>query len=139
VSLQDLTARQGVSMSAPIRKHDNPAAHEREIRSLSVSSGTSPAEVRALFMPELARLKIGAKVGSYLAVLTQSNVRGMLRRKARLAAASTLALTVSEIAVVQRARSPRHVRTLQSDLTRWQDDGGAPRRRIAPSPGRAKP
>ncbi len=36
--------------------------------------------------PEVARLTIGAKVGSYLAVLTESNVRGMLRRKVRLAA-----------------------------------------------------
>jgi len=56
--------------------------HEREVQSLSESSGAPPAAVRALFAAEFARLKVGAKVGSYLAVLTESNVRGMLRRKA---------------------------------------------------------
>jgi hypothetical protein len=59
--------------------------HECEIRSLSDRSGASLAQVRTLFSDELARLKMGAKVGSYLGVLTASNVRGMLRRKARLA------------------------------------------------------
>ena len=43
------------------------AAHEREIRSLS------------------ARLGMGAKVGPYLAVLTTSNIRAMLRRKSKAA------------------------------------------------------
>jgi hypothetical protein len=60
--------------------------HEREIRSLSDRSGASVAHVQTLFRDEFARLKMGAKVGSYLGVLTTSNVRGMLRRKARLAA-----------------------------------------------------
>jgi hypothetical protein len=54
---------------------------------LSDSSGASPAEVRALFVPEFKRLKMGAKVGSYVEVLTTSNVRAMLRRKTRPAAA----------------------------------------------------
>ena len=74
-------------MSAPFRHDHDPVAHEREIRSLSGSSGASLAEVRALFVPEFTRLEMGAKVGSYLTVLTESNVRGMLRRKARPAAA----------------------------------------------------
>jgi hypothetical protein len=59
---------------------------EREIRSLSDQSGAPLAEVRDLFSHELARLEMGAKVGTYLGVLTVSNVRGMLRRKARIAA-----------------------------------------------------
>jgi hypothetical protein len=41
-----------------------------------------------LFVAEFARLKIGAKIGSYLSVLTQSNVRGMLRRKTLAAEAA---------------------------------------------------
>ena len=71
-------------MNAPV-EHPNSQQHEREIRSLSDRSGASVAQVRTLFSDEFARLKMGAKVGSYLGVLTASNVRGMLRRKARLA------------------------------------------------------
>jgi hypothetical protein len=67
---------------------DRPVSHDREIQSLSDRSGAPPTEVRALFVAEFARLKIGAKVGSYLAVLTQSNVRGMLRRKTLAAEAA---------------------------------------------------
>lgn len=70
-------------MSTPIPGGHEPAAHEREIDSLSDQSGASPAEVRALFVPEFKRLKMGAKVGSYLEVLTTSNVRAMLRRRIR--------------------------------------------------------
>ena len=66
-------------------EHPNSQRHEREIRSLSDRSGAPVAQVRTLFSDEFARLKMGAKVGSYLGVLTASNVRGMLRRKARLA------------------------------------------------------
>ena len=66
-------------------EHRNSQRHEREIRSLSDRSGASLAQVRTLFSDEFARLKMGAKVGSYLGVLTASNVRGMLRRKALLA------------------------------------------------------
>lgn len=62
-------------------RHD-PAEHEREIQFLSEKSGVSPAEVRTLFVSEFERLGAGAKVSSYLAVLTESSVRGMLRRKA---------------------------------------------------------
>jgi hypothetical protein len=71
-------------VNAPF-EHSNSQRHEREIRSLSDRSGASLAQVRTLFSDEFARLKMGAKVGSYLGVLTAANVRGMLRRKARLA------------------------------------------------------
>jgi hypothetical protein len=65
-------------------------AHESEIRSLSDRAGATEVEVRTLFASEFARLKMGAKVSSYLTVLTTSSVRGtLLRRKAaRLAAAA---------------------------------------------------
>jgi hypothetical protein len=48
-----------------------------------------------LFVAEFARLKIGAKIGSYLSVLTQSNVRGMLRRKTLEAEAARAAADLS--------------------------------------------
>jgi hypothetical protein len=73
-------------MSLPFLQGHQPVTHERQIRSLSDSSDTPAWKVRALFNAELARLQMGAKVGSYLTVLTESNVRGMLRRKAKLAA-----------------------------------------------------
>ena len=57
------------------------ARHEHAITSLSVRTGTSPAEVRALFARELARLELRAKVRTYLSVLTTSNVRAMLPAK----------------------------------------------------------
>jgi len=72
-------------MSSPFLRSHQPGTHERQIRSLSESSDTPAWKVRALFNAELARLQMGASVGSYLAVLTESNVRGMLRRKAKLA------------------------------------------------------
>ena len=65
------------------------AMQEREVGFLSARSGVPLVDVRALFIPELKRLAMGAKVGSYLTVLAASNVRGMLRRKARLAAAAS--------------------------------------------------
>ena len=71
-------------MNTPF-EHSQSQRHEREVRLLSERSGASLAQVRTLFSDEFARLKMGAKVGSYLGVLTASNVRGMLRRKARLA------------------------------------------------------
>jgi hypothetical protein len=77
-------------MSAPFQHRYDPAANGRAIQSLSDRSGAAPAEVRDLFVPEFSRLKMGAKVGAYLTVLTESNVRGMLRRKAdRLAVKRT--------------------------------------------------
>jgi len=77
----------------------DPPADEREIRSLSDRSGVEVGEVRALYQKESTRLGMGAKIGSYLAVLTTASVRGMLRRTAR------------------------HKR-LQGHLQRWEDDGG---------------
>jgi hypothetical protein len=62
---------------------------------------------------------MGAKVGSYLAVLTASNVRGMLRRRAGLAAAVP---SLREPSAAARAwREHWH-------LQRWEDDGGKVRR-----------
>lgn len=57
--------------------------HERAINSLRERSGASLAEIRSLFTQEFGRLEQDAKVRSYLAVLTASNVRAMLRRKDR--------------------------------------------------------
>jgi hypothetical protein len=68
----------------PETRYD-PAPHRRAIQSLCDRTGRAPAEVRDLFGREFSRLEMGAKVGTYLAVLTESNVRGMLRRKARSA------------------------------------------------------
>jgi hypothetical protein len=75
-------------------QHDaNSRANEREIIVLSDRNGVSETDVRTLFAAEFARLKMGAKVSSYLTVLTTSSVRGMLQRKAaRVAAAADGAL-----------------------------------------------
>ena len=54
---------------------------ERAMSSLCERTGAPLAEVRSLFAQEFSRLELGAKVRSYLAVLTASNVRAMLRRK----------------------------------------------------------
>jgi Protein of unknown function (DUF3562) len=54
---------------------------ERAVTSLCDRTGAPPAEVRSLFTQEFARLELNARVRSYLAVLTESNVRAMLRRK----------------------------------------------------------
>ena len=76
-------------MGTSFQPHSSGGAHESEIRSLSDRAGATEIEVRTLFVSEFARLKMGAKVSSYLTVLTTSSVRGMLRRKAaRLAAAA---------------------------------------------------
>jgi hypothetical protein len=55
--------------------------HERAMSSLSDRTGAPLAEVRRLFAQEFSRLELGAKVRSYLAVLTASSVRALLRRK----------------------------------------------------------
>jgi ribosomal protein L34E len=49
--------------------------------SLCDRTGAPLAEVRSLFAQEFSRLELGAKVRSYLTVLTASNVRALLRRK----------------------------------------------------------
>jgi hypothetical protein len=68
-------------MRPPLEQHDR-QLDELEVRSLSDESGVVPTQVRTLFRHERARVGMGAKVHSYLAVLTASNVRGMLRRVA---------------------------------------------------------
>jgi hypothetical protein len=55
--------------------------HDRAISLLCDRTGAPLAVVRSLFAHELSRLELGAKVRSYLAVLTASNVRAMLPRK----------------------------------------------------------
>jgi len=55
--------------------------HERAMSSLCDRTGAPLAEVQRLFAQEFSRLELGARVRSYLAVLTTSNVRAMLRRK----------------------------------------------------------
>ncbi len=69
-------------MRAPPDRDDR-QPDEREIRALSDQGGVAPARIRTLFRHEQARLGMGAKVHSYLAVLTASNVRGMLLRVAQ--------------------------------------------------------
>ena len=90
-------------MKAPLERNDS-LPDERAIRSLSDQTGAPLGEVRALVAHEFARLKMGASVGGYVGVLTASNVRGMLRRKARLAdvAARQLALRAEHLAVKGR-------------------------------------
>lgn len=56
------------------------AGHERAIGLLRDRTGAPLAEVRRLFAQEFSRLELGAKVRSYLSVLTVSNVRAILRR-----------------------------------------------------------
>lgn len=57
------------------------ARHERAMSSLCDRTGAPLAEVQRLFAQEFSRLELGARIRSYLAVLTASNVRAMLRRK----------------------------------------------------------
>jgi len=54
---------------------------ERAITSLCDRTGAPLTEIRSLFAQEFSRLELGAKVRSYLSVLTASNVRATLRRK----------------------------------------------------------
>ena len=68
-------------MSSLFDRSKEALRHERAIDSLRERSGAPLAEVRSLFAQEFSRLELGAKVRSYLAVLTASKVRAMLRRK----------------------------------------------------------
>ena len=101
-------------MRAPL-EHDDRQPDEREIRTLADRSGVAPAQVRTLFRHERARLGMGAKVHSYLAVLTAANVRGMLRR----VAAKTRVEAPPPRVDVRRwpADAPENVQA-------WEDDGG---------------
>lgn len=67
-----------IPLSAPAKEA---VRHERAMSSLSDRTGTPLAEVRNLFAEEFSRLAPGAKVRSYLTILTASKVRAMLRRK----------------------------------------------------------
>jgi hypothetical protein len=69
------------SMSSLPEPDKEAVRHERAMISLCDRTGAPLAEVRSLFAQEFSRLELGAKVRSYLAVLTTSNVRAMLRRK----------------------------------------------------------
>ena len=55
--------------------------HERAMSSLCDRTGAPLREVRSLFAQEFSRLEMGAKVRTYLTVLTTSNVRAILRHK----------------------------------------------------------
>jgi hypothetical protein len=68
-------------MNSPPERDLESVRHERVIRSLRDRTGAPLDEVRRLFAQELSRLGLHAKVRSYLAVLTASNVRALLRRK----------------------------------------------------------
>ena len=68
-------------MSSLFERGKEAVRHERAIRSLRDRTGAPVAEVRSLFAQEFSRLEVGAKVRSYLALLTASNVRTMLRKE----------------------------------------------------------
>jgi hypothetical protein len=132
---------------APFQQRDR-HPDEREIRSLSDQSGVALADVRTLFRHELARLGMGAKIDSYLAVLTASNVRGMLRRTALRSEAALVAKQpagepgpseqsadsgdTQRLGKDDRPRR-RHVRRSSSYVTQdqsWEDDGGRVREAV---------
>jgi hypothetical protein len=73
-------------MSAALHNRYDPRCHERGIQLESDRRGASPWEVQTLLAPEFARCTMGAKVGAYIVVLMESSARGMLQRRARLAA-----------------------------------------------------
>jgi hypothetical protein len=68
-------------MSSLSERGRETARNERVIGSLRDRTGAPLAVVRSLFAQEFSRLELGAKVRSYLAVLTASNVRAILRQK----------------------------------------------------------
>ena len=68
-------------MSSLSERGRGAARNERVIGSVRDRTGAPLAVVRSLFAQEFSRLELGAKVRSYLAVLTASNVRAILRQK----------------------------------------------------------
>lgn len=72
------------AMSSLSERGKETARNERVIGSVRDRTGAPLAVVRSLFAQEFSRLELGAKVRSYLAVLTASNVRAILRRKRRM-------------------------------------------------------
>ena len=105
-------------MDAPFDDPDDPVAPESKLLQPANKYGASPSQVRAGF-DEFAQSeigsKMGSKIGSYLAVLTASNVRGMLRRKEQSAA--DLAPDAGSGPWPEERAPRRH-------LQRWEDDGG---------------
>ncbi len=68
-------------MNSLLERGKEAARHERAISRLHDRTGAPLTEVRRLFAQEFSRLELGAKVRSYLSVLTARNVRAMLSRK----------------------------------------------------------
>jgi len=110
-------------MRAPLEQDDR-QPDEREIRSLSDQSGVAPAQVRTLFRHEHARLGMGAKVHAYLAVLTASNVRGMLRRVAQRRQAAQEGCAAEPRVEEPRRALRRRLPDTTQDVQSWEDDGG---------------
>lgn len=105
-------------MDPPFDNPDEPVAPERKLLQPADENGASPSQVSARF-DECARIEIGSKmgckIGSYLAVLTASNVRGMLRRKEQSAA---------DLAPDSGSGPWPEERAPRRHLQRWEDDGG---------------
>jgi len=73
------------SHASPETRHD-PAGPRLATRFSSDRRGRAPSEVSGPVGSEFPQIKMGAQVGAYRAVLTESNARAMLRRKVRLSA-----------------------------------------------------
>lgn len=132
-----MTTPKEPQMRAPLAQDDR-LPDERQIRILSDQSGESPAQVRTLFRQEHARLGMGAKIHSYLAVLTASNVRGKLRRVAQQREAAQASCEAAQAppepwndsrAEPREKDSPRRglrrrPADTPQDVQSWEDDGG---------------
>lgn len=68
-------------MNLPLEPDQEAASHERAIGWLRDRTGAPLAEVQRQFAREFARLELGARVRSYLSVLTVANVRATVRCK----------------------------------------------------------
>lgn len=73
-------------MSTPLEAGKDTVRRERAVSSLSDRTGAPLADVRTLFAQEFAALELGARVRSYLTVLTASRVRTRLRRRKQVVA-----------------------------------------------------
>jgi hypothetical protein len=109
-----------------------PASHEPAIDSLCDRTGAPLLEVRRLFAQKFSRLELGAKVCSYLSVLTMSNVRTHLRpkraRRKRAVAKGPGPMTTGVHDPVTPVRSKR----LVDELERlWRERPRALYRRLA--------
>ena len=68
-------------MNLRLESDQEAARHERAIGWVRDRTGEPLTEVQRLFAREFSRLEVGARIRSYLPVLTMSNVRAILRRK----------------------------------------------------------